>query len=63
METPSTLDRLKGVLQQNWKSWGILILAGILIIGLAYLLYTTLTPSRTQASVKAKPTFAAATKK
>jgi hypothetical protein len=58
METPSTLDRVKGVLQQNWKSWGILILAGVLIVGLAYLLYTTLTPSKTQASVKAKPTFA-----
>lgn len=57
--TPSLLDKAKGLLGQgDWKTWGMIIIAVLLIGGIGYLLYTSLTPSKIQASAKAKPVFA-----
>lgn len=57
--TPSIKDRIIGVVGQgDWKTWGIILAVAALIGGIAYLLYRSLTPSKTQASVKAKPVFA-----
>jgi hypothetical protein len=57
--TPSIKDRVIGVIGQgDWKTWGMILAAAALIAGIAYLLYRSLTPSKTQASVKAKPVFA-----
>ena len=57
--TPSLLDKAKGLLGQGgWKTWGMIIIAVLLIGGIGYLLYTSLTPSKIQASGKAKPVFA-----
>jgi hypothetical protein len=58
MEPVSWKDRIIGSFQNNsWKSWGIIVLVVALLVGLGYLLYTSFTPSRTQASIKAKGTF------
>lgn len=59
METPSLKERFSNLMQDaDWKTY--LAFGGIvvLIVGIAFLLYYSLTPSSTQATDKAKPTFA-----
>ena len=54
--TPSLLDKAKSLIGES--SYPIIALAVILIAGIGYLLYKSLTPSKIQALFKAKPIFA-----
>jgi hypothetical protein len=57
--TPSLTERFSGIIQGgNWKSWLLIVLAGGLLVGIALALYYSFTPSKIQATQKAKPTFA-----
>lgn len=59
METPSLKDRVVQTLSGgDWKTYGIILVAAILIGTIAYFLYKSLTPSGLQALIKAKPVFA-----
>lgn len=59
METQSLQDRVMGAVKSaNWTSY--LIIAGVVavVVGIAVLLYSALTPSKIQAILKARPIFA-----